>query len=55
MPSMEQAINRKLNSEDYVPKKSLIKASAAADFTEVESDDDGESIFSEDDLPDYLK
>ena len=31
------------------------KASASADFTEVEGDDDGESIFTEDDLPDYLK
>ena len=30
------------------------KSSAAADFTEVECDDDGESIFSDDDLPDYL-
>ena len=31
------------------------KASASADFTEVEGDDDGENIFTEDDLPDYLK
>ena len=31
------------------------KASASADFTEVEGDDDGENIFAEDDLPDYLK
>lgn len=31
------------------------KASASADFTEVEGDDDGENIFGEDDLPDYLK
>ena len=31
------------------------RASAASDFTEIESDDDGESIFGEDDLPDYLK
>ena len=31
------------------------KTSAAADFAEVECDEDGESIFSEDDLPDYLK
>lgn len=31
------------------------KANAASDFTEVEGDEDGESIFSEDDIPDYLK
>ena len=31
------------------------KTSAAADFAEVECDEDGESIFTEDDLPDYLK
>ena len=31
------------------------RASAASDFTEVEGDEDGESIFSEDDIPDYLK
>ena len=31
------------------------KASAASDFTEVEGDEDGENIFSEDDIPDYLK
>ena len=31
------------------------RTSAASDFTEVESDEDGESIFSEDDIPDYLK
>lgn len=31
------------------------RTSAASDFTEVEGDEDGESIFSEDDIPDYLK
>lgn len=31
------------------------RTSAASDFTEVESDGDGENIFSEDDIPDYLK
>jgi hypothetical protein len=31
------------------------RTSASSDFTEVESDGDGESIFSEDDIPDYLK
>ena len=31
------------------------RTSAASDFTEVESDGDDESIFSEDDIPDYLK
>ena len=31
------------------------RTSAASDFTEVESEGDGENIFSEDDIPDYLK
>ena len=31
------------------------RASASSDFTEVEGDEDGENIFSEDDIPDYLK